>query len=336
MVALTRRVDLTIEYLDRDISNKINNYVAKVITIDNYEGIIDSLKIELLNKDNVFLKPDWAFKVGERVKIGCKTLNWEKQEGEKYYLFGEYYIDEREIEKDYCILKGLSIPLKAKDTVFSKTWNEITLEELGNEFARKYDLKLKYLVESKITLTNLSQKKQTDFSFLKKIAEEENIMIKIAKDNLILFEDDEMEKSKEVLTLDLNRVEGYSFKETSNTIYDSVEIKYFDTMKSKQIKEKITVEELEGKEPGEGKKPLKITSEYKNKSKNFKIYALKKLKMANKKNEILNIKIIGKPGIYSGQIIKIINSGILNGRYMMLAVKQSLPNYNTVIGAYKL
>lgn len=336
MDALIRRVDLIIEYLDRDITNQINYYISNLETIDNYEGIIDSLKIEFLNKDNVFLKPDWAFKVGEKIKIGCKTLNWENKEGEKYYTFGEYYVDERIIEKDYFILKGLSIPLEAKDTIFSNTWNEITLEGLGKEIADKYNLDLIYIVNSKITLTDLSQEKQTDFSFLKKVAEEENIMIKIAKDKLILFEDEKMEREVETMTLDLNKVIDYSFKETSNSIYDSVEVRYFDTIKFKEIKEIITIEELEGNSPGQGKKPLKITSEYKNKSKNFKNYALKKLKFVNKKNKIIDIKIIGKPGIYAGQTIKIVNSGILDGLYMMLKVKQNTSDFTTVIEAYKL
>lgn len=337
MDALIRRVDITIEYLDRDISEKINGYISKVETIDNYEGIIDSLKIELLNKDNVFLKPDWAFKIGERIKVGCRTLNWEKKEGEKKYIFGEYYVDERSIEKDFFVLKGLSIPLNAKDTIYSKTWKEITLKGLAQEFASKYNLELMYLVKSNIAFKDLSQKKETDFAFLKKVTEDENVMIKIAKDKLILFEDDEMESGKEVLILDLNHTMNYSFKETSNSVYDSVEIRHFNTLKFKETKEIITIEELEGKESLEGgRKPLKLTNNYKNKGKDFKEFALKKLKFVNKKNKVMTIKIIGKPGIFSGQTLKIINSGILDGIYMMTTIKQSIPNFTTIIEAYKV
>lgn len=337
MDALIRRVDVTIEYLDRDISEKINGYISRVETVDNYEGNIDSLKIELLNKDNVFLKPDWAFKVGERIKVGCRTLNWERLEGEKTYTFGEYYVDERTIEKTSFVLKGLSIPLNAKDTIYSKTWKEITLEGLAQEFATKYGLTLTYLVKSNISFKDLSQKKQTDFALLKKVTEDENVMIKIAKDKLILFEDDQMEAEEEVLTLDLDRVINYSFRETSNSIYDSVEVRHFDTIKFKETKEVISIEELEGNKPhGLSKKPLKITSDYKNKGKDFKVFALKKLKFVNRKNKVMTIKIIGKPGIFSGQTIKIINSGILDGIYMMTTIKQSIPNFTTTIEAYKV
>lgn len=333
---LMRRVDLTINYLGREISDEINMYVSSVETIDNYEGIIDSLRIEFSNKDNIFLKPNFAFKVGERIKIGCRTLNWEGIEGPKNYFFGEYMVDERIIQKNKLIIKGLSIPLEAKDTVYSRTWPEITMENLAKEFADKYSLQLNYMVKEKISLSKLSQQKVTDFSFLKKIAEDENIMIKIAKDKLILFEDGELIKAKEIITLDLNKVINYSFKETSNAIYDSVEIQNFDTVKFKKNKQTITIEELRGGNPGAGAKPLKINTEYKNKTKNFKIYALKKLEFVNKKNKVIEIEIIGKAGIYSGQVLNIVNSGILNGKYMMVKVKQGLPGFTTKITGYKL
>ncbi len=338
MDALIRRVEVTIEYLNKDISNIINGYISKIETIDNYEGIIDSLKIEFLNKDNMFLKSEWAFKVGEKIKIGCKTLNWENQkDGEKRYFFGEYYVDERILEKEYFILKGLSIPLSAKDSINTKSWEEITLTGLAKEFATKYNLELLTLISTDITFRDLSQEKVTDFSFLKKIAEDENINIKIAKDKLILFEDTEMERKEQVIALDLNRVIDYSFKETSNTIYDSIEIMHLDTLELKEQKEIITIEELRGEKiPGLGMKPLRITSDYNNKSKNFKEFALKKLKFANKKAKVISIRIIGKPGIYAGQTIEIVNSGILNGIYLMTIVKQSIPNFVTTLQGYKL
>lgn len=53
-----------------------------------------------------------------------------------------------------------------------------------------------YISSRDIILKNLTQEKETDFSYLNKIAQEEGVKLKLTHNSLILFEESEFAKKK--------------------------------------------------------------------------------------------------------------------------------------------
>lgn len=330
-----RRAEPTIIYKENEITKNIMPYISSIIITDNLEGTLDDVKISLINQKNIFLNNNWSPNKNERIEIGIKTLNWEQEkEGIVSKNFGIFYIDEKEFSKKTATWKGISAPLNSKNVKNSKTWESVTLNKLGEEIANKYNLEYQFFSESEINLKDLQQEKQTDFSFLNKIALEEGIKLKITNKKLVLFEESEFQKKETSIILDLKKVEDFRIKDKSNDIYDAVEVKEFDKIAFKETKVIITKEELEGKEPGQANKILKINT--RSKSQDLYKYALKKLQQVNKQENMINITMVGDLRYYAGIVINIINAGIYSGRYMIKKVIHKLPNFTTEIETYKI
>lgn len=330
-----RRAEPIIVYKENEITKDIMPYISSVTITDNLEGTLDDLRISLINKENIFLNNKWSPNKNEKIEIGIKTLNWEKEkEGIINKKFGIFYIDEKQFSKRNATWKGISAPLNSKNVKNSKTWESITLDKLGQEIADKYKLEYEYFSKEEISLKDLQQEKQTDFSFLNKIALEEGIKLKITNKKLVLFEESDFQKKKTSIILDLKKVEDFQIKDKSNDIYDAVEVKEFDKIAFKEKKVIITKEELEGKEPGQANKILKINT--RSKSQDLNRYALKKLEQVNKQENIMNIKMVGDLRYYAGITVNVINAGIYSGRYMIKKVIHKLPNFTTEVEAYRV
>ena len=330
---LMRRIFPTLIYKDKDISEDLQPYLLSVISTDNLEGELDSIKISVLNLDNKFLDPKWSPEKKEILSFGIKTLNWENElEGYIQSSIGTYYIDEKSFDKKIATWKGISAPLNSKNEKNSKTWETVSLKRLGEEFANKYNLEFQYLVSEEITLVDLIQESETDFSFLNKIAKEEGIKLKITNKKLVLFDENEFQKKETAFIIDLKKVEDYKLNDKSNEIYDAVEVKEFDVISLSNKTVVKTKAELEGKIGGTKNKVLKIKA--RSKSGDLNKYCLKILEQVNKQEKTITLKIVGERRAYAGLTFELINAGYYSGKYMMKKVKQTLPKFTTEIEAY--
>lgn len=330
-----RRAWVEIIHKDKNITTELNPYLQNFEVIDNLEGQLDSMRITLLNKENKFMQKGWSFSKGEILEFKVKTLNWENEnEGEKEAGIGLFYVDEREYSKESAVIKGVSAPLEALDVTYSKTWQSISLKRLGEEFSNKYGLKFMYLCSRDVILKNLTQEKETDFSYLNKIAQEEGVKLKLTCNSLVLFEESEFSKKEKVSTIDLLKVIDFNLIDKSSDIYDSVEVKYFDIVSFSEKKVILTAEELKGKKGGSTKKTLKITK--KPASMDIKTYALKKLEQLNRQQQEIEITTLGDRNIYAGSVFEIINSGEYNGNYLVTQVTKILPGFIAKIKGYKI
>lgn len=330
-----RRALPVVIYNKKEITTEISGYIKSLEIVDNLEGQFDSMKMTLINKNNDFMNESWSFEKGETISYALRTLNWEHElEGIKEAGMGVYYVDEKEYTKESAVIKGISAPLEATDVVHSKTWASISLKRLGEEIAKKYKLKYSYLLSKEINLSNLMQEKETDFSYLDKIAADEGVKVKVSFNTLILFDEEEYAKKESVTTLDLNKVTDFKLTDKNKDIYDAVEVSYFDTIAFADKRKIVTEAELRGKGKGTAKKVLKLKG--KSRSGDLKRYALKKLEQANKRQIELEITDVGNRYLYAGCTFNIINSGAFNGKYMITQITKKLPGFVMKIKSYKV
>lgn len=334
-MVLTRRCWAEIFYKNKNIWETLKPYISSIEIEDNLEGQLDSIKLTLVNKNNVFLQKGWSFEKGETLLFFLNTLNWEREnEGIKGSKLGTFFIDEKEFTKDYAEIKGISAPLNAMNVVHSKTWQSITLQSLGKEIADKYKLEYLYKVSFNPILKNLKQEKETDFAYLNKIAQEEGVKLKITHNSLLLFEESEMTKKTIVANVDLSKVIDYRIVDKTNDIYDAVEVSFFEKKKLKAKKIILSENQLRGGKNKEYTKVLKITR--KPNSEDLKKYCLKKLEQVNKNRKTLEYDEVGNINIYAGVIVNIINSGVYNGKYLVTKVTKTLPDFRNKVVAYKI
>lgn len=333
-MVLARRAGVKLKYSGKEV--ELSNELSSLTITDNISGIIDSIDFVLKNDNNRLLNKENELCIGEKVEFELWTLNWTSlEEGIKTYPLGIYYIDTRNFDNERGTFRALSIPGgDSQDEVNTKTWGEISLKSLNQEFADKYKIKSHFLSNDNPLLKEIKQENEADLSFLKKIAEEEGFNFKINVDKLIMFDIEEYEKKESKYQLDLNNI-TYSIDEETKGLYTKVEIKY---QKSKFLEEEKVVYSLKDfgiKIPGKVReKTLKINA--RSKSSNLKKLAKIRLFKENRERVTLNTTIVDKIDLYSGDVIEVINAGIFSGRYMIKKTTKKLPELNVKITAYKI
>lgn len=333
---LVRRASPTFFIDNKDVTEELLKHIVDVEIIDNLEGTLDEIIIKLNNENNRFLTTNWAIPKGTQIKFGIKTLNWNSEfEGESQSDVGIFNIDIRQFNRKTATFKGISGPLNSRDVKRSKIWANISLEALGKEFADKYKLKYFYKVKDNITLKNIKQEEEEDFSFLNKIAQDEGVKLKISSGILILFEEEILSENTPLLSISLNNVEEFEIKDKSNDIYDAIEVKYFNSKKQKEEKAIITKHELEtGQKSDSYKKVYSLKSRAK--SGDLKKLAKKILENVNKREIETTLKIIGCKELYSGCIIALSDAGEFSGNYVVTRLQHNFPKFTTSIEMYKI
>ncbi|CAL7892794.1 Late control protein D [Fusobacterium necrophorum subsp. funduliforme] len=338
MDKLTRRAFVNVFYAGKDISLSLQQYMTGFSIIDNANSTIDSIEFSLRNDGNRFLKKEWDFPKKARFDVKLTTINWEKEnEGMKERALGSFYIDDKNYSKEKITIKGLSIPLgNIQDQKNSKHWEKISLKKLGEEIAKKYNLKYLFLAkeEKGAEFKSLNQDKETDLGFLSKVCEEEGMNLKITFDKLVIFDEEVYENKPIVRVINLEKTEvlSWDIRNKSKEIYDAVLLVFSNSKKGKE--EKYFYSITGKKEKEEGQKILKINR--RGSGHNLEKYAKKALKRANKEEIELTLNIIGELSFSASSCFLLENAGMYNGKYYIKQVKRSLEPFVTSISCYRI
>ncbi len=341
-MVLTRRAGISLEYKGKNITEQLDPFVSSVSVTENLKGGADSLSLSLNNKENKLLKPEWLFDKGEKIDFYIKTTNWENAtEGTVLKNVGTFFIDTRNFNRNKVSVKAISMPISGGyDQENSKVWDEITLEALGKELAKKYKIGFKYLCDETVKYKSLKQDKKTDFSFLDSLVREEGLCLKIAFDKLVLFDISKYENQATERIIDLlgGEISDWGINEKTKGIYDAIEIKYLDTVSMKEEKATYTRNQLES-----GSLEGNITDDMKvlklNKRSNagdLQKLARKLLKQKNDTEIIFDFTLQGDRSLIVGKTFYLKNAYSFNGKYMITNISTSLPGYKNKVTAYKI
>lgn len=339
MDRLTRRVFVSIFYRGSDISLPLQKYITNFSTIDNANNTIDSIELSLRNDHNRFLKKEWDFPKKSKFDVKLTTVNWENEfEGIKERNLGSFYIDDKSYSKDKVSLKGLSIPLgNIQDQKNSKHWEKISLKNLGDEVAKKYNLEYMFLAEKeaeKIEFKSLVQDKETDLNFLSKICEEEGMNLKITFNKLVIFDEELYEKKDSVRNIDLEKTEvlSWDIHNKSKDIYDAVLLVFSNIKKGKEERYFFSLSGKTEKDPNQ--KILKINR--RGAAHNLEKYAKKALKKANQEEIELTLSIVGELGLSSSNCFYLQNAGIYSGKYYIGQITRNLQPFVSILKCYRI
>ncbi|MGL5778807.1 phage late control D family protein [Cetobacterium sp.] len=332
-----RQAYAEIKYNEKDISLDLEKYLSALTITDNFSGQLDDIDIRLRSKEMLFLKPGWALKKKARLDVALITENWENQLEEKIQLpCGSFFIDDRNFEAYSISVKGISAPIgNILDQKNSKHWENTTLKILGEEIAKKHKLKFQYLVNEEIKFGSLDQDKETDLSFLNRIAEDEGISVKITFNKIVLIDRDIIEKKEATRIINLLSQEisnDWNFRERTKDVYDKCQVTYLNLTSCLKETETYTADGKNTATNEEDEKVLKINK--RSSSGDIKKLAMKKLKQANRGEVEFTFSIIGDLNITAGTPFKLINAGIFNGKYMIEKITRTLAPFRADVEAY--
>lgn len=306
-----KKPEYVIEYENKDITRLINPYVLSIAYEDKKHGESDELEIELSDSNNLW-KSDWLPQKGDSInlKIGYA--------GQNLINCGNFNVDEVEFsgEPDVVVIKALSASItKALRQKNSKAYDNKTLKQIAKEIAEKHKYKFVSDTQEDIKIRRITQKKQGDLAFLKRLADEYGYTFKITENKLVFFQVEALDKEDKIFILTRAHIKSYKFTLKTLDSYKNCEVSYF-CPKTKEL-----IAHKEDNPNGTKDDSLKLNERCENKEQ-----AIKKAKagISNSKKGIeADLEITGNPHIFTGSNIEITEFFKLNGKYSIENTRHS-------------
>lgn len=226
-----------LQYENKDITADVSPMMTSVIYTDYEQGQSDEIEITMEDRNHRW-KQGWYPVKGDSLSLDIGY------EGEKLLPCGGFEIDDITFEgpPDTISIKALAVGvMDALKTDNSKAYEETTLKDIAKEIAKKYDYTLKGTIKN-VKLKRVTQNKERDLEFLKRIAEEYGYIFKIVektgtqkKKYLVFTEIEELKNTSPVATIRREQLKSYSFRDKTSDIYKSVEVQYHDPKENKLI-----------------------------------------------------------------------------------------------------
>lgn len=225
-------------YNKKDVSDIFKPYIKSIIYKDSIENQCDSLDIELMDFDNLFIN-SWYPRKGD--KITC-TIELETQ----VLKCGTFSIDSLNfnITPNQSILEISSIaipsdvPIRNKNSTF---FEKTSLGEIVKFYAEKYKFNLICNAEDNLVLERVAQVNISDLKFLYDLAYKYGYIFKINDHTLSFLK---IAENKPIIKLSKSDISSIETNDVLHTFKESGYIEFFNP--DKKDLDYIQIGKLEG------------------------------------------------------------------------------------------
>ncbi len=294
-------------YEKKDITKDLTPHAVTVSFTDYLDGQSDEVTIVLEDVDQRWLNA-WYPKKGDRltVQIGYQ--------GDALLSCGQFEIDEIEVTFSPSIvtIKGLATGIK-KDvrTKNGVAYENTSLAAIAQRIAARHSLSLVGAIRH-IQIDRVTQFKERDVAFLKRIAKEYGYVFKITNSKLVFSEVDALHAANVVTTYKRTDITSGTLRDKVHMIYGRVSARYHDH-KTKKV---ITYDVQSHGADDASADTLKISSRSSS-SGMSEVKAKAALKHANVEQTTGTIKVMGNVKLVAGCKVALTECGHLNGEYII-------------------
>ena len=218
-------------YRGKDITRRISPAVLSVTYTDNLEGQADEVEVVLEDLDHRWKNAGLPAK-GDALSLTLGYLN------AKLLDAGEYQIDEVEYNgpPDTVTIRALAAGVKPSlRTERSAAYEQTTLQAIATQIAGRHGLTLVGTVPA-ISFARVTQKKETDLAFLKRLGAEWGFVFNVAGKKLIWHNQENLDAAPVHVTLTRALLSGsYTFRCKSAQVYRACKVSYFSAKQKRDI-----------------------------------------------------------------------------------------------------
>ena len=226
-------------YVGVNITADVSQMVLAIRYVDRLEGASGELEVDLEDSEKLWQGP-WYPALGDVVSLQIGYS------GEALLDCGEFQIDELELDGPPDVMRIRC--LAAYITPAMRTANSVAYENLGvmeiaAQIAAKYGLALVAATSessSDVVFERVTQRRQTDLEFLKRLAREHNFDFTVRAGQLIFYDRPALESVPAVLTIVRSDTVRFSFRNRSRRIYDGAQFSYFDPDTKELISQSVS------------------------------------------------------------------------------------------------
>lgn len=310
-----RKVSLEVTYKGNKLDEQIQKHITGFTYTDIASGASDSISITLENIDKKWLNA-WFPEKGSTITVKAIVKNWEKSGNKRTFTCGTFVIDDITFSGPPLVatIGAVAVPADTgfKATKRSKTWEDVTIEQIASKIAEAAGIKLYYRGPT-IKISEIEQSKETDSSFLYSLCAKYGLAMKVYNQKLIIFNEEDYEKRERYITIDEKAMTSWDFNTTVDGTYTGVKLTY--TKPSTNATTSVTVGTTERLYEYDAQ----VDGQY-----DAELQAKAKLRSENKKAKTMEMKIMANEAIIASSIIKVTGLGKANGLYYVDQVKHNI------------
>lgn len=219
----------------KNVTRDLTPYLISLKYSDHLHGKTDELTLTFENRDGRW-HASWYPEKGVKLKVRIGL--YDEPGVERWLNCGTFEIEELNFSGPPDVVE---ITAKA---VFASTSREqkktqgyenVSLKEIAEKVAQKLGFKPIINVKPDIKFKRIDQREETDLEFLRKLCEKYGHCVKIEDEKLIVYPEEELEKSSVVSFLTYEKIISYRLTEKSSEVYKAVVVKYWDPEKKQEV-----------------------------------------------------------------------------------------------------
>lgn len=338
-VVAARRAFLSIQYDGTDISADIAEHLISASIKDTIGGEADTLDITLEDRAGLWAG-DWLPTRGATITATLILIGWTNDSSEIQLPLGVFYVDEIALSgggsaTSSVEMNTISVPDGvARDVARTRSWEKVQLQVVANDLAKSAGLELTYDTKENPTLDRLEQTDESDLAFLHRVCTDNGLCLKVSNKKVVIFDEAKYDEQASIATIDkydMTEFESYNFHTKVREIYNSCTVTYQKSRDKQKIEATFDAPAQEGNKLTNTteKKVLRINQEVQDVGAALRL-AKKELYNKNKEETTGTLELKGRPDLYAGGCVDLVNFGAFSGKYLITEV-------NTDVGGnYKI
>jgi phage protein D len=319
-------------YSGVNITSDVSQMVLAIRYVDRLDGASGELEVELEDSMKLWQGP-WYPALGDAVSLQIGYS------GQPLLDCGDFQIDELELDgppdvmRIRCLAAYITPAMRTANTM---AYENMGIVEIAAQIAGKYGLTLVTASsesESDVVFARVTQRRQMDLEFLKRLAREHNFDFTVRAGQLVFYERPALESVPAAVTITRSNTIRFSFRNRARRIYDGAEFSYFDP----DTKELIT-RSVPADQPSPTGDTLKIVARCEN-AQQAQVKAEALLHLHNMVFVDASIEGPGNTVLVAGNNVLLSGWGALDGAYLVETAKHHLARatgYTTAIAARRV
>ena len=302
-------------YQQRNITRDVSEHLLSLTYTDHLTGNADSLEVELEDTQGRW-RDAWYPGHGDTLTL---AIGWQ---GAPLRTLGRLEIDEVELNGPpstitiHALATGINGPLR---TVEHHAYEDLTLAAIAQQIATRQGLTLVGHIEP-IPLDRLTQQ-DTDLTFLRNLAPTYDYAFKITDRQLVFHAIQRLAQAEPVATHRLTDLANINLRDQIKTVPKAIEIKHKDPTK-KQLITYTLVNNQTVAAPSSASQTTTSADTHKSRQRSTsteqaQAKAKAELAQANRQRTTGQWTTQGQPHLTSGNVIGLLTTGQLNGRYLI-------------------
>ena len=299
----TRRAEVEITYNGAAVTSKMADYKGEITYTDPATGEADSLDIAINDRNRQWTTA-WVPITGDTMTATIKVYNWEREGDNRALPCGFFILDNFEFAgwPVTGTISGVSVPADGSfmATERTRTWENVTIQEIGKEIAARAGIALAWDVEgAPFTIKSVEQSEETDCDFYASLCDTYGLAMKVYAQKIVVYDREAYKKKDPVATINETALKSWSWSKNMAGTYTGGEYTYTDPA---TVGTGTRILKQSGKADSEAAAERKITA------------AVNK---ANHGASKLSATIVGNATLVASQCVTVVGLGKLSGKYFI-------------------